>query len=262
MNVSQYYVDTYNLSKDDVHGLVSAIGFDVSNFIISGVIFSGACLSVIPEDIRFNLNELNNYFKVQGVTHAFLTTQLGKLFVQNIKDTSLDLLLVVGEKLGEIESPDNYALVDAFGPTEAFAFMSSIDNNDKIHESSVGFLNYNTKVYILDGELRPVPCGAIGELYLSGYQIADGYLNREEENAQVFITNPFDDENYNRLYSTGDMVRFLPDGSLGIVGRRDSQVKIRGNRVELGEIESAIRSIDDVEDVTVQTVRNNDNNEL
>ena len=100
-------------------------------------------------------------------------------------------------------------------------------------------------------------------MYLAGYQIADGYLNREDETKTAFMDNPFDNsKDYNVLYRTGDMVRVLSDGSLAIVGRRDSQVKIRGNRVELIEVESLIREIDYVDDVTVQTVKNDENNEL
>ncbi|WP_296890814.1 D-alanine--poly(phosphoribitol) ligase subunit DltA, partial [uncultured Methanobrevibacter sp.] len=263
LNVSQFYADTFNLTNEDVYGLFSAISFDVTNFVIDTVLFSGASLSVVPEDIRLNMDEMNKYFIRQGVTHAFITTQVGKLFMQSIDETSLDLLLVIGEKLGFVESPDDYQLIDAYGPTEAFAFMSSINNSDKIHESSVGILNYNTKAYVLDNEGRMVPIGAVGELCLAGYQIADGYLNREEETKKAFLENPFDDDkDYSVLYRTGDMVRILPDGTIGIVGRRDTQVKVRGNRLELSEVESAIRELDFITDVTVQTVKNNDNNIL
>lgn len=94
---------------------------------------------------------------------------------------------------------------------------------------------------------------------MAGHQIADGYLNRDEETVKSFVENPFDD---GIMYRTGDMVRMLPDNTLAIVGRRDSQVKIRGNRVELSEIETLIRNIDYVEDVTVQAIKNGDNNEL
>ena len=263
VNVVASYTDDYGLDGDDVYGLFSAIGFDVSNFIIAAVLYSGSCLSVVPEDIRLNMAEMNEYFVNQGVTHAFINTQVAKLFMQGIEDTSLDVLFVAGEKLGMVESPDDYELIDGFGPTEAFAFISSIRNRDKIIESSVGFLNYNTKVYVLDNEDRRVPVGAVGELCISGYQVAEGYLNREEETQKAFTGNPFDDDgDYGMLYHTGDMVRVLPDGTLGFAGRRDGQVKIRGNRVELSEVESVIREIDYVEDVTVQTIENMDNNEL
>jgi amino acid adenylation domain-containing protein len=262
LNVANFYCDVYGLNDEDVYGLFSAIGFDMSSFIISAVICAGACMSVIPEEIRFNISELNRYFIKQNVTHAFITTQVGKLFMQSVEDTSLDVLVVAGEMLGEIESPKDYRLIDAYGPTEAL-FVSTIDNGNKLDGSSVGMLNYNTQSYVLDSQKRRVPCGAVGELYLSGLQIAEGYLNRPEESLNTFIDNPFtDDENHSTLYATGDMVRILPDGSIGIVGRRDSQVKIRGNRVELSEVENVIRDLDCVDDVTVQTVKNGDNHEL
>ena len=263
LNVACSYIDSYGLDNNDVYGLFSAIGFDVSSFVISAVICAGASLSVVPEEIRFNMAKLNSYFVRQNVSHAFITTQVGKLFMQSVDDISLDVLLVAGEKLGEVENPKNYRLIDAYGPTEAFAFVSSIDNSDKLDSSSVGMLNHNIQSYILDNERRRVPLGAVGELYLAGHQVADGYLNRPEENAKSFIPNPFDDnEDYGTLYATGDMVRILPDGSIGIVGRRDSQVKIRGNRLEISEVESIIREIDYVDDLTVRTVKHDSNNEL
>lgn len=262
INVSESYINNYNLDNNDVYALFSGIGFDVSSFVINVVMCAGACLSVVPEDIRLNMHELNNYFINQNVTHAFITTQVGKLFMQSVDETSLDVLLVAGEKLGEFESPENYTLVDAYGPTEAFAFVTSICNSDKLDYSSVGFCNSNVKAYVMDDEFRRVPIGAAGELYLAGHQVADGYLNREEETQKAFLDNPFDGGDYGVLYRTGDIVRVMPDGSLGIVGRRDSQVKIRGNRVELSEIEAVIREIEQVEDVTVQTVKQGTNSEL
>ena len=263
LNVSQDYADKYNFTENDVYGLFAAIGFDAASFAINAVIFSGACLSVVPDDIRMNMVELNKHYIENNVTHTFLTTQVGKLFVQNIESTSLDTLLVGGEKLGEIESPNSYNLIDIYGPTEAFTYISTINNDDKIDYSSLGMWNYNIKAYILDDEARHVPIGAVGELYIAGNQIAKGYLNREDETKKAFIDNPFeDDKEYNLLYRTGDMVRLLPDGTLGIVGRRDKQVKIRGNRVELLEVEKTIRELSYIEDVTVQTMKNGSNYEL
>ncbi|MBQ2613108.1 MAG: amino acid adenylation domain-containing protein, partial [Methanobrevibacter sp.] len=263
LNLSAFYQDKYGLSNDDVYGLFSTIGFDAAVLAIFTVLYSGACLSVVPDDVRLDMNALNDYFIKQNVNHTLITSQVGKLFMKDIEKTSLDVLLVGGEKLGEFESPEDYLLVDAFGPTEACVFISSIKNSDKIDSSSVGHLDYNTKAYVLDDELRRVPIGAVGELYVAGYPVSDGYLNREEENKNAFLDNPFDnDEKYRTIYRTGDMVRLLPDGSLAIVSRRDSQVKIRGNRVELTEIDSVIRQIDSVRDVTVQTIKNGTNNEL
>ena len=261
LNISAVYHDRYGLGNGDVYGMFSTIGFDAALLAMVAVMYSGACLSIVPEDIRLNINALNDYFIQQGITHTLITSQVGRLFMKNIKDTSIEVLLVGGEKLGEFESPDNYLLVDAFGPTEACVFISSIVNSQKIDPSSVGHLGYNTKAYILDDELRRVPIGAVGELYIAGSQISSGYLNRDDETAKAFIANPFsDDRNYRVMYRSGDMVRVLSDGSIAIVGRRDSQVKIRGNRVELSAIEKVIREIDYVDDVSVQTIKNGRNN--
>ncbi|WP_461463860.1 amino acid adenylation domain-containing protein, partial [Methanobrevibacter sp.] len=263
LNLSEFYVDNYFFTKDSVHGLFASIGFDACYESIFASIYVGACLSVIPDNVKLDMFKLNDYFVQQNITHTFMSTKLGEIFMEIIEDTSLKFLSVGGEKLGVFEYPVNYCLMDGFGPTEAFDFISSINFDDKIDPFSVGFLNYNTKVYVLDNEYRRIPVGAVGELYLAGYQIADGYLNRPDEDEKSFIKNPFDDdEGYGVLYRTGDLVRFLPDGSLGIVGRRDGQVKVRGNRVELSEVEAVIRELDFVENVTVQTVKNGSNNEL
>ena len=263
LNISQYYEETYDMSHDDVYGLFAAIGFDAGTLAIGQCIYSGSCLSIVPEDIKLDVHQLNDYFMEQGVTHTMITTQVGKLFMESVENDSLSVLLVGGEKLGEFTNNNDYQLVDGFGPTETFSFVTSIPNADKLDPSSIGFLNYNTKAYVLDDEFRQVPVGAIGELYISGYQVAEGYLNREEENTKAFLENPFEDgEGHEVLYRSGDMVRILADGSFAIVGRRDSQVKVRGNRVELSEIESVIRDIDYVTDVTVQTIKNGTNNEL
>ena len=260
LNISSYYSETYNLTNEDIYGLYSSIGFDAASLAILSTIYAGACLSIIPEDIRLDMNSLNEYYVKYGITHTFITTQVGKLFVQSVENTSLNVLVVGGEKLGEFESPEGYDFIDIYGPTEAFVFVASSENSKKIDSSSVGNLINNTKVYILDDEKRRVPLGAVGELYLAGYQVAAGYLNKPNDNS--FSDNPFDEGDYGRVYRTGDIVRVLPDGSLGIVGRRDSQVKIRGNRVELSEVENAIREINFIEDVTIQTVQNGTNHEL
>ncbi|MER2014143.1 MAG: non-ribosomal peptide synthetase, partial [Methanobrevibacter sp.] len=263
LNVAAYYTDNYNLSDDDVYGLYPSIGFDAGCESLFKVIYAGASLSIVPNEIRFDMTKLNKFFINQNVTHTIITTQVGKLFMEIVSDTSLKYLFVGGEKLGDIASPEDYILVDEYGPTETNNFITSIDNSNKIHFSSVGHLNYNSKAYVLDSEGRRVPIGAIGELYLSGHQVSDGYIGHEKETKNTFIKNPFeDDSDYEVLYRTGDMVRILPDGSLGIVGRHDNQVKIRGNRVELSEVESVIREIKYIDDVTVQTIKHDSNNEL
>ena len=263
-NLAEYYIKNTEFNSTDVYGMYASFGFDVSILAMFSSIWAGACLNIVPEDVKLDMVALNEHFIKYGVTHTMITTQVGKLFMETIKDSSLDLLLVGGEKLGKVFSPENYDLFDIYGPTECCAFISGGLYNTKCDESSIGYLNDNIKAYVLDCEGRRVPYGAVGELYLSGYQLALGYLNREDEEKTAFLNNLFDGElkGYEYLYRTGDLVRYLPDGSLGFIGRRDSQVKVRGNRVELSEVESVIRELDFINDVTVQTIKHDDNNEL
>ena len=259
-----FYVNEYNMKNTSTFGMFSSIGFDVGAIrAICGPLYGGACLDIVPMDIRLNIDKLNEHFINHGVTHTTLPTQVARMFVENIGDTSLDVLITGGEKLGEINGSPEYLFVDSYGPTEACVAVCAIEEKEKMDSSSIGYLFTNIKAYILDEEGRRVPIGAVGELSISGNQIADGYLNRPEETHRAFMDNPFEsDDDYAALYRTGDLVRVLPDGSLGIVGRRDGQVKIRGNRVELQEIESAIREINSIESVTVQAIEHEGNHEL
>ena len=263
VNFIDFHVNSLQILPEDVYGLYASIGFDVAMAAIFSVIYSGACLDIIPNDIKLNIRAMNDHFIEHGVTHSYITTQISKLFIDRIEKTSLKVLVAGGEKLGQIDEERDYRIVDAYGPTEACVYVISADTRDKIDYSSVGHVQNNTKAYILDNEMRRVPIGAVGELYLSGIQLADGYLNREKESSKAFLSNPFEENmEYSGLYRTGDVARILPDGTYGIVGRRDGQVKIRGNRVELLEVESAIRDLDIIEDVTVQTIKIGANHEL
>ena len=248
LNFVEFYINDSGINNNDVYGLFAPIGFDVAIKGIFSSIYVGNCLNIIPNEIKLDINALNDYFIKHNITYTHITTQIAKLFVNNIKESSLKVLVTGGEKLGEIE---------------ACVYVTSINGADKIDSSSVGNLLNNTKAYILDAEKRRVPFGAVGELYLSGNQIARGYLNLEKETEESFLDNPFDDnEEYDVIYRTGDIACILPSGELSILGRRDGQVKIRGNRVELSEVESIIRIMDEVNDVTVQTIKNDGNNEL
>uniref|UniRef100_UPI0025E7BFA9 AMP-binding protein n=1 Tax=uncultured Methanobrevibacter sp. TaxID=253161 RepID=UPI0025E7BFA9 len=258
-NFIDYYVNKYDMHNDSTFGLFSSIGFDVGAIrSICAPIYVGASLDIIPNDIRLNIDKLNKHFIDKGVTHTTLPTQVARMFINEIESTSLKVLNTGGEKLGDIVYATDYSFIDSYGPTECCVSVCDIEVKDKMDSSSIGHLFTNTKGYILDNENRRVPIGAVGELCIAGKQTADGYLNRPKETAASFVKNPFDsNEEYGVMYRTGDLVRILEDGTFAIVGRRDSQVKIRGNRVELGEVESVIMNIDLVENVTVQTADNN-----
>ena len=144
----EYYVYSTDFTSDDVQGIFASIGFDASLEEFASV-FTGGSVTYVPNDIKLDINKLNDYFIKYGVTHTLITTQVGKLFVNQIDKTSLKCLLVSGERLGSINPPSNYVLSDVYGPTEA-NYITAIDVDKKIDESSVGVPNWNTKLYILD----------------------------------------------------------------------------------------------------------------
>ena len=164
-----------------------------------------------------------------------------------LNDVPLAVLALGGEAVGSAAwaligtecTRTSMTAFNCYGPTETTveAVVAAIAEHD---EPSIGRPTGRTCAYVLDSGLRPVPCGAIGELYLAGAQLTRGYLGRPAETSQRFVANPFSAGE--RMYRTGDLVRRQPDGSLQYIGRADSQVKIRGHRVEPGEIAAVIES--------------------
>lgn len=144
-------------------------------------------------------------------------------------------------------------LHNLYGPTEAAVDVTYFDCSEQAPCATVpiGRPIANVKIYILDHRLAPVPIGVAGELYIGGIAVARGYLNRAQLTAERFIPDPFEKHPGARLYKTGDQARFLPDGNIEYLGRNDNQVKLRGFRVELGEIESAILANDHVRGAAV-----------
>jgi len=143
----------------------------------------------------------------------------------------------------------NTHILNAYGPTENTTFTTTFRlNKDFLIEGTfpIGKPISNTKTYILDSDLNPVPLGCVGELYTSGDGLAAGYLNQWELTEKKFIPNKFETQNHTKMYSTGDLVKHLPDGNILYVGRIDNQVKIRGFRIELGEIESYFRGLKNI----------------
>ena len=142
-------------------------------------------------------------------------------------------------------------IINMYGPTETTIWSSTYRISSELARISVGHPIANTEMYILDQNLLPVPIGVIGELMIGGAGVARGYLGRGELTAQRFIQNPFQNNGHGRLYRTGDLARYLPTGDIEILGRSDQQVKIRGHRVELGEIEALLGEYSGVRECVV-----------
>ncbi|MEB4209517.1 amino acid adenylation domain-containing protein [Mycobacterium sp. 94-17] len=164
-----------------------------------------------------------------------------------LSETPLSVLALGGEAVGSVAwaqirdacGAASMTAYNCYGPTETTveAVVAAIAGHD---EPAIGLPTRHTRGYVLDSALRPMPCGATGELYLGGAQLARGYLGRGPETASRFVADPF--AGAERMYRTGDLVRRLPSGSMQYVGRADAQVKIRGHRVEPGEIAAALES--------------------
>src|SRR5262249_10619220 len=145
-------------------------------------------------------------------------------------------------------------LINGYGPTEGttFSCCHSIGSEDLRYRSiSIGEPIANSRVYILDELLAPVPPGLVGELHVAGDGLARGYLRRPDLTAEWFMADPFSEEGGARLYRTGDLCRYRANGNIEFIGRKDNQIKLRGFRIELGEIESALAHHAGVEQVAV-----------
>ena len=248
-----WYHRYYDLKAEHKVAAYASYGFDACMMDMYPALTCGATLYIVPEELRLDLVALNEYFESEHITNSFMTTQVAYQFATNIESHSLNYLSTGGEKLAGLTPPKSYKLVNVYGPTETTVLVTFYPVEHKQQNIPIGKAIDNMHLYIVDPQGHRLPIGAAGELWISGPQVSRGYLNRPEKTAEVYIGNPFTtDEKYARVYRTGDIVRYLPDGNISFVGRRDGQVKIRGFRIELKEIEGVIREFPGIKDATVQ----------
>ncbi|MBR4460049.1 MAG: amino acid adenylation domain-containing protein, partial [Paludibacteraceae bacterium] len=248
-----WYQRYYGLKAEHKVAAYASYGFDACMMDMYPALTCGAAVHIVSEDIRLNLPDLNEYFNREGITHSFMTTQIGYQFATNVDNHSLLHLSVGGEKLATLTPPTAYKFHNGYGPTECTIFTTTYEVATKMQNIPIGRPLDNMHLYIVDPQFNRLPLGAVGELWVSGPQVSRGYLNRPEKTAETYIANPFTDEaKYARIYRTGDIVRYLPDCNIQFVGRRDGQVKIRGFRIELKEVEAVIRDFPGIKDATVQ----------
>nr|WP_275949029.1 non-ribosomal peptide synthetase [Bradyrhizobium septentrionale] len=235
--------DIVEISPQDVFLNASSPTFDATTFEVWGALANGASVVLYPERY-LSTATLARIIQDQGITIAWMTARLFDVYVGEGRSTSgLQQLLVGGEEVSassiracQTRHP-TLRISNGYGPTENTTFSLSypvpagFDGQQRV---PLGRPIRNSVVYLLDGHGAPVPFGAVGELYVGGAGVARGYLNRPELTAERFIASPFVDGD--RLYHTGDLARYLPDGNLEFLGRNDDQVKIRGFRIEPGEI--------------------------
>ena len=248
-----WYQYLYELKSEHKVAAYASYGFDACMMDMYPALTCGATVYIVPEELRLDLIALNEYFEQNGITHSFMTTQVGYQFATSVENHSLQYLSTGGEKLASLTPPQSFKLYNIYGPTETTVFITCYHVDKKMKEIPIGKALKNLRLYIVDPQGHRLPVGAAGELWAAGPQVSRGYLNRPEKTAEVYITNPFtDEEKYSRIYRTGDIVRYLPSGDIQFVGRRDGQVKIRGFRIELKEVEGVIREFPGIKDATVQ----------
>ncbi|BAY05184.1 amino acid adenylation domain-containing protein [Anabaena cylindrica PCC 7122] len=239
-----------NLSSEEVFLQLAPLAFDASTFEIWGSLLNGGRLVIFPAPIP-TLEDLAASIHRYKITTLWLTAGLFHLMVdQRLEDLKpLRQLLAGGDVLSlatvqrVVEALDNCQVINGYGPTENTTFTCYYSMMRGMQFGSsvpIGRPIANTQVYILDQFLQPVPISVTGEIYVGGAGLARGYLNRPELTAERFISHPFNNQAKARLYKTGDLGRYLPNGEIEYLGRIDNQVKIRGFRIELGEIEAVL----------------------
>ena len=253
VNFCAWYRKYYQLKPSSRVAAYASFGFDACMMDLYPALTTGACVYIIDEETRHDMSALSSFITDNRITHSFMTTQVGVMFARNFPgNPSLKHLSVGGEKLVSIDPPV-YGFYNGYGPTECTIFTTIFDVKKKEANIPIGHPLDNVRLYVVDDTGRRLPAGAAGELWVTGPQVGRGYLNRPEKTAETFIANPFADKApYDRVYRTGDIVRYRPDGNIEFVGRNDGQVKIRGFRVETKEVEAVIREFPGVKDVTVQ----------
>lgn len=245
LNLIHWHQSAFAVTPSDRATQLASPSFDAAVWELWPYLTIGASVYLPDEDTRSAPVALREWLVAHGITISFVPTALAEelLRLQWPRATALRFLLTGADTLQHYPSPDlPFALVNNYGPTECTVVATSgrvppAAASDHVADSpSIGRPIANTHVYILDEHLQQVPLGTPGELYIGGAGLARGYLNRPELTAERFIPHPFSNEPGARLYRTGDVIRYRPDGEITFLGRADYQVKIRGYRVEPDEI--------------------------
>ncbi|MEU6540694.1 amino acid adenylation domain-containing protein [Streptomyces sp. NPDC047000] len=238
----------------------SSIGFDASVHELLVPLTTGAVLHLVPDELRGDPRALLDWMRERKVTQAFLPPSfvlwIGEDPAARLAGSSLRQLLTGVESLPEStlhrmrELLPGLRICFGYGPTEATLYATAYTDPQPYERSCpIGRPLRGTRLYLLDDRMRPVPVGVPGEVYLGGASLARGYLNRPDLTDELFLPDPFVPGE--RVYRTGDLARWLPDGNAEYAGRRDDQLKLRGFRIEPGEVEAALLAVPGVREAVV-----------
>jgi amino acid adenylation domain-containing protein/non-ribosomal peptide synthase protein (TIGR01720 family) len=251
----------FDFDADQIFLQFAPLSFDASTFEIWGALLNGARV-IVPPSGHHASEEIGAALAEYSVTVLFLTIGLFHLMMQDRPDDLAGVRMVITG--GDVVSPSDIqtllnragagSVISAYGPTESTTFTSGyLMNRSTVLGDSVpiGRPISNTRVYVLDPHLNPVPVEISGDLFIAGDGLERCYLNSPALTADRLIPEPFSGQRGGRLYRTGDLAKFLPDGNIDFVARRDNQIKIRGFRVELEEVQIALSGYPTLKDCAV-----------
>lgn len=247
INFLTHVKESLGMTEQDAMPLVANICFDISVMELFLPLVSGARLVVASTHVALDGDRLEQMLSGYRITILHATPATWRVLLQ-AGWSGLDGLTILsgGEALQSDLAAQlrtkGHALWNLYGPTETAIYSSAAAYRPSSDDPavSIGRPIANTQIYILDNRLRPLPVGVAGQLCIGGEGLSRGYLNRADLTAESFVPNPFGSEPGARLYKTGDLARYLPDGNIEVLGRIDHQIKLRGFRIEPGEIESVL----------------------
>jgi len=275
INRLEWMQKAYPLNPEDVILQKTSYSFDVSVWELLWWMYNGAKVCLLPPNAHKNPQQIVDHIQKHKVSVLHFVPSMLALFLEYLNEheqkqnklQTLKQVFTSGEALPLDLNKRFFSLfkqvhlMNLYGPTEATIDVSYFKCSKQATSIPIGKPIDNTQLYILDHNLSPAPLGVRGKIYIAGVGLSRGYLNRPDLTASKFIENPFVEGT--RMYDTGDIGRWLPDGNIEFLGRDDQQVKIRGYRIELGEIENAILQYhQDVKQVVVEAKKHNEDKAL
>jgi amino acid adenylation domain-containing protein len=247
LNLLYWHRNAYHIGPADRASQIANSAFDACAWEVWPYLICGASVHLAPEEVRLAPELLQRWLLAQQITIAFIPTPLMAQLLTTgwPQHTALRFLLTGGDTLASSPTARHpFTLVNHYGPTESTVvttagIVAAAERQERL--PSIGRPIANTQVYVLDAHLHLLPIGVAGELYIGGVGLSRGYLGQPTLTAECFVPHPFGQEPGTRLYRSGDRVRMHADGTLEFLGRLDQQVKVRGFRIEPGEIEATLR---------------------
>ncbi|GAA3954655.1 amino acid adenylation domain-containing protein [Chitinophaga oryziterrae] len=256
LNLIHWHISEFDVNSDSRATAMAGVGFDAFGWEVWPYLSAGATVYLISDDERMALPKLLDYFRMEGISHSFVATALVTGFINESlgKPLSLKYLLTGGDRLPLINLENiPYKVINNYGPTEntvvsTFCKMEGGDSG----LAMIGKPVSNTKVFILDRHMQPAAIGVTGELYVCGAQVAAGYWKQLALSAEKFLPDHLTGKKNAFLYKTGDRAKWSSDGNILFAGRADDQVKLRGFRIEPGEIEHVLLQAPGIKQAVVQ----------